>query len=51
MELSPDKKGSKKRAATNELPVKFNGTIEDMIAISTTGQELRRKPKLKMSKE
>ena len=31
------KKAAKKRAATYEPKVKFNGTFEDMIAISITG--------------
>ncbi len=31
------KKASKKRASTYEPKVKFNGTFEEMIAISTTG--------------
>lgn len=31
------KKAPKKRASTYEQPVKFSGTFEDMIAISTTG--------------
>ena len=31
------KKATKKRASTYEPKVTFNGTFEDMIAISTTG--------------
>ena len=37
------KKAPKKRAATYEPPVKFAGTFEDMIAISTTGAGAKEK--------
>ena len=37
------KKAPKKRAATYEPPVKFAGTFEDMIAISTTGAGTKKK--------
>jgi len=37
------KKASKKRASTYEPKVKFNGTFEDMIAISTTGAGTKKK--------
>lgn len=37
------KKATKKRASTYEKPVKFEGTFEDMIAISTTGAGVRKK--------
>jgi hypothetical protein len=37
------KKASKKRASTYEPKVKFNGTFEDMIAISTTGAGAKKK--------
>jgi len=39
------KKAPKKRAATYEPPVKFEGTFEDMIAISTTGAGVKKSPK------
>lgn len=37
------KKAEKKRATTYEKPVKFEGTFEDMIAISTTGAGTKKK--------
>ena len=37
------KKAPKKRASTYEPKIKFAGTFEDMIAISTTGVQDRRK--------
>ena len=37
MAKATKKKASKKRASTYEPKVKFNGTFEEMIAISTTG--------------
>lgn len=37
------KKKGKKRAKTYEKPVTFNGTFEDMIAISTTGAGAKEK--------
>ena len=36
------KKAVKKRATTYEKPVAFNGTFEDMIAISTTGAGVKK---------
>jgi hypothetical protein len=40
------KKASKKRASTYDKPVTFNGTFEQMIAISTTGAGTKKnKPK------
>lgn len=33
----PPKKAQRKRAATYEKPVKFEGTFEDMVIVSTTG--------------
>jgi len=41
------KKAPKKRASTYEPKVKFNGTFEDMIAISTTGAGMRKKAEKK----
>ncbi len=43
------KKATKKRASTYEPKVKFEGTFEDMVAISTTGagtgkREEKKKP-------
>lgn len=43
MEKAVKKKAAKKRAATYEAPVKFAGTFEDMIAISTTGAGTKKK--------
>ena len=37
------KKAVKKRASTYEKPVEFNGTFEDMIAISITGAGVKKK--------
>lgn len=37
------KKASKKRSSIYEQPVKFNGTLEDMISISTTGAGAKKK--------
>lgn len=37
------KKAPKKRAANYDPPVTFNGTFEDMIAISTTGAGAKKK--------
>lgn len=37
------KKAPKKRASIYEKPVKFNGTFEDMIAISATGAGANKK--------
>lgn len=37
------KKAPKKRAATYEKPVKFAGTFDDMVAISTTGAGVKKK--------
>lgn len=37
------KSSPKKRASTYEPPVTFNGTFEDMIAISTTGAGAKKK--------
>lgn len=37
------KKAPKKRASTYEPKVKFAGTFEDMIAISTTGAGIKKK--------
>ena len=37
------KKAPKKRAATYEQPVKYEGTFEDMVAISTTGAGTKEK--------
>ena len=37
------KKAAKKRAATYEPKVKFDGTFEEMIAISTTGAGTKKK--------
>lgn len=43
-----EKISPKKRAEKYEPPVKFNGTFEDMIAISTTGAGVKKKePKKK----
>ncbi len=36
------KKASKKRSSSYEPKVKFNGTFEDMIAISTTGAGIKK---------
>ena len=36
------KKTAKKRATTYDKPVTFNGTFEDMIAISTTGAGVKK---------
>jgi hypothetical protein len=44
------KNASKKRASTYEPKVKFEGTFEDMIAISTTVQERRRKLEKRLPK-
>jgi hypothetical protein len=41
------KKPTKKRASTYEKPVKFEGTFEDMIAISTTGAGTKKKEEKK----
>jgi len=41
------KKATKKRASTYEPKVKFNGTFDDMIAISTTGAGVRKKEEKK----
>lgn len=41
------KKATKKRAATYEPKLKFNGTFEDMIAISTTGAGVKKKEEKK----
>jgi hypothetical protein len=41
------KKSSKKRASTYEAKIKFNGTFEDMIAISTTGAGAKKVEKKK----
>ena len=43
MAKTAKKKTAKKRASTYEKPVKFNGTFEDMIAISTTGAGIKKK--------
>ena len=37
------KKPSKKRASNYEPKVKFNGTFEEMIGISTTGAGVKKK--------
>jgi hypothetical protein len=37
------KKAAKKRAKTYDKPVTFNGSFEDMIAISTTGAGAKKK--------
>jgi hypothetical protein len=37
------KKTAKKRASTYDKPVTFNGTFEQMIAISTTGAGAKKK--------
>ena len=37
------KKATKKRASTYEPKLKFEGTFEDMIAISTTGAGTKKK--------
>ena len=42
-----DKKKTKKRASTYEPKVKFEGTFEQMIAISTTGAGVKKKEVLK----
>jgi hypothetical protein len=42
---APLKKAAKKRASTYEPKVKFNGTFEDMIAISITGAGTKSKTK------
>ena len=39
------KKAVKKRAASYEPKVKFEGSFEDMIAISTTGAGTKKAPK------
>lgn len=44
------KKAGKKRATTYEKPVTFNGTFEDMIAISTTGAGVKKKSITQKSK-
>jgi hypothetical protein len=41
------KEASKKRASTYEPKVKFNGTFEDMIAISATGAGTKKKEEKK----
>lgn len=41
------KKTAKKRASTYEPKVKFEGTFEDMIAISTTGAGVKKKDAVK----
>ena len=41
------KKAPKKRASTYEQPVKFTGTFDDMIAISTTGAGSKKKAETK----
>ena len=41
------KKTPKKRASIYEPKVKFEGTFEDMIAISTTGAGMKKKGKKK----
>ena len=41
------KKAPKKRASSYESKVKFEGTFEDMIAISTTGAGMKKKGKKK----
>lgn len=41
------KKVTKKRASTYDRPVIFNGTLEDMIAISTTGAGTKKKEEKK----
>ena len=43
MAKATKKKASKKRASTYEPKVKFNGTFEDMIAISATGAGVKKK--------
>lgn len=43
MAKATKKKATKKRAATYEQPVKFEGTFEDMVAISTTGAGTKKK--------
>ena len=43
------KKKEKKRASTYEPKVKFEGTFEDMIAISTTGAGANKKVEKKKS--
>ena len=43
MAKTSKKKAPKKRASTYEAPVKFAGTFEDMIAISTTGAGTKKK--------
>lgn len=47
MAATPKKKAPKKRAVTYEQPVKFNGTFEDMVAVSTTGAGAKKKEKKK----
>lgn len=44
------KKAAKKRASTYEPKVKFNGTFEDMIAISITGAGAKKKDKTNSKK-
>ena len=48
MAKAAKKKPSKKRASTYEPKVKFNGTFEDMIAISTTGAGTKKNEEKKM---
>ena len=43
MATAPKKKAPKKRAATYEPPVKFEGTFENMIDISITGAGAKKK--------
>lgn len=42
MAKAAKKKAAKKRATKYEESVKFNGTFEDMIAISTTGAGVKK---------
>lgn len=44
MAKAAKKKTPKERATKYEEPVKFNGTFEDMIAISVTGAGARKTP-------
>lgn len=47
MAKTAKKKASKKRSSTYEPKVKFSGTFEDMIAISTTGAGTKKKKSTK----
>ncbi len=49
MQKQLKRRHQKKRASTYEKPVKFDGTFQDMIAISTTGAGTKKKEDLTLS--